>query len=191
MARLLPLLLRLLAPVIAWTAVQVFGRIPAWPFLALTPARTAFGRSVSVAVLLAGLLGIVALLSLSSGTWLLIAAIIVAAVVAVGGGRAFATFWWPAALGGALVGMGLGLAWLPHLSPWALRIDGESEQVPILIVGGFGLVALAFLSTAMTVDALQALKLRENPVGRPRKRAKHLLGAPKRRRRSGTSRGRR
>ena len=191
MARSLAFLLKLLAPVIAWVVVQVFGRIPAWPFLALTPARTAFGRSVSVAVLLAGLLGIVALLSLSSGTWLLIAAIIVAAVVAVGGGRAFATFWWPAALGGALLGMGLGLAWLPRVSPWALRIDGQREQVPILIVGGFGLVALAYLSTIMTVNALQALTLPEQPVGHPRNGGRQPLGALKRRRRSGKSRVRR
>jgi hypothetical protein len=191
MARLLPLLLRLLAPVIAWAAVQVFGRIPAWPFLALTPARTAFGRSVSVALLLTGVLGIVALLSLSFGTSLLIAAIIVAAIVTVGCGRAFATFWWPVTLGGALLGMGLGLAWLPRLSPWALRIDGQSEQTPILIVGGFGLVALAFLSTAVTVDALQALKSPEQPVGHPRKGVSQPLGAPKRRRRSGKSQGRR
>jgi hypothetical protein len=191
MARLLALLLRLPAPVIAWTVVQVFGRIPAWPFLALTPARTAFGRSASVALLLAGVLGIVALLSLSSGTWLHIAAIIMAAGVTVGCGRAFATFWWPATLGGALLGMGLGLAWLPRFSPWALRIDGQSAQVPILIVGGFGLIALAFLSTAMTVEALQALKPPEQPAGHPGKGGSQPLGSPKRRRRSGKSRDRR
>ena len=107
MGRLLASLLPLLAPVIAWTVAHVFGWIPAWPFLALTPARTPFGRSASVALLLAGLLGIVALLSLSSGTWLLIAAIVVAAVVTVGCGRAFATLWWPATLAGALLGLGL------------------------------------------------------------------------------------
>ena len=185
------LLLWLLQPVLAWSVVQVFGRIPAWPFLALTPARTAFGRSVSVALLLTGILGIVALQSLSSGTSLLIAAIVVAAVVTVGCGIAYATLWWPAALGGALLGMGLGLAWLPHLSPWALRIDGQSAQVPILIVGGFGLFMLAFLSTAITVDALQALKPPEPPVGHPRKGGTQSLGAPKRRRKSRKSRGRR
>ena len=191
MGRLLASLLWLLAPVIAWTVAHVFGRIPAWPFLALTPARTPFGRSASVALLLAGLLGIVALLSLSSGTRLLIAAILVAAVVTVGCGRAFATLWWPATLAGALLGLGLGLAWLPHLSPWALRIDTQSEQTPILIVGGFGLVVLAFLSTTMTLDALQALEPPEQPVGYSGKGGSQPLAAPKRRRRSGKSRGRR
>src|SRR5215213_6607466 len=101
------LLLWLLQPVLSWAVVQVLGRIPVWPFLALTPARTAFGRSVSVALLLTGLLGIVALLSLSHDTSHLIAAIIVAAVVAVGCGIAYATLWWPAALGGALLGLDL------------------------------------------------------------------------------------
>ncbi len=141
--------------------------------------------------MLTGILGIVALRSLSSGTSLLIAAIVVAAVVTIGCGIAYATLWWPAALGGALLGMGLGLAWLPHLSPWALRIDGQSAQVPILIVGGFGLFMLAFLSTAITVDALQALKPPEQPVGHPRKGGTQSLGVPKRRRRARKSRGRR
>lgn len=166
MTRLQIIFLRFLAPVLLW---QVVRRIPAWPFLALTPARTAFGRSVSVAVLLAGVLGFVALLSLWSGTWLLIVAIIVAAGVTVGCGRAFAMFWWPAALAGPLLGMGLGLAWLPRLAPWALRIDEQSAQMPILSVGSFGLVALAFFSTAMTVEALQALKSAEQPIEHPRK----------------------
>jgi len=185
------LLLWLLAPVLSWTAVQVLGRIPVWPFLALTPSHTALGRSASVAVLLTGVLGIVTVLSLSYGTWLLIGAIIVAAVVTVGCGIAYATLWWPAALAGALLSMGIGFAWLPHLSPWAVRIDGESAQVPILIAGGFGLVMLAFVSTAVTIDALQALTSPEQPVGRPQKGGSPPLGAPKRRRRSGKSRGRR
>jgi hypothetical protein len=182
------LLLWVLAPVLAWTAAQVLGRIPVGPFLALTPARTAFGRSVSVALLLTGVLGIATVLSLSYGTWLLIAAIVVAAVVAIGCGIAFVTLWWPAALGGSLVGMGLGFAWLPHVSPWAVRIDAQSAQAPILIVGGFGLVALAFASTVVTIEALQALKPPEQPVGHPRDGGSQPLSPPKRRRRFGKSR---
>jgi hypothetical protein len=178
------LLLRLLAPALAWPVVQVLGRIPVGPFLALTPARTAFGRSVSVALVLTCVLGIVTVLSLTYGTWLLIATILVAAVVTIGCGIAYATLWWPAALGGSLVGMGVWFASLPHLSPGAVRIDAQSPQAPILVVGGFGLLLLAFMSTTATIDALQALTPPEPPVGRPQHRGSQPLGAPKRRRRS-------
>ena len=161
MARLLGFLLALLAPVLARAGVQVFGRMPAWPFLALTPARTAVGRSVSVALLVAGLLGLTALQSLSTGSSLLVAAYALAAIVAIGCGRAFATFWWPAALGAALVGMGIGLAVFPRVSPWAMRIDDGGAQPVILLVGGFGVVWIAFLATGMTIGALQQLESSE------------------------------
>lgn len=192
MARVLVLVLKLLSPVLAWAGVQAFGRLPAWPFLALTPARSPVWRSMSVALLLAGLLGLVALISLSSGTWLLIVAMIVAAVVVIGCGRAFATMWWPAAIAGALLAMGSGLATLPKVSPWALTIDGRSEQAPILTVGGFGLVILAFVSSAMASSALRRIAPllhppeEPQPVPEPREH-----GAPKRRRRSRKGRRRR
>src|SRR4051794_15215956 len=73
-----------LEPDLTPVVLQVLGRIPVGPFLALTPARTPFGRSASVAVLLVALLGSVTVLSLTHGTWLLITALILAAVVAVG-----------------------------------------------------------------------------------------------------------
>jgi hypothetical protein len=192
MARVVILVLKLLSPVLAWAGVQVFGRLPAWPFLALTPARSAMGRSLSVALLLAGLLGLIALISLSSGTWVLIVAMIVAAGVVIGCGRAFATMWWPAAMAGALLTMGIALATLPKLSPWALTIDGQSEQAPILTVGGFSLVILAFVSSAMSISALRQLASRSQSPdeSRPVNELRNH-DAPKRRRRSRRGRGRR
>ena len=190
MARIALLLLKLLAPILGWLGVQAFGRVPAWPFLALTPARTAIGQSVSVAVLLAGLLGLSTLLSLSAGPWLLIAAYVVASVVAIGCGRAFATLWWPAALAGALLGMGLGLAALPRLSARALRIDGPGNQPTTLFVGSVGMLWLAFLASGFTIGAVQRLGPPEPSSPRPRKASREPLDQPKRRRRPGRSRGR-
>jgi hypothetical protein len=188
MARVVVLLLKLLSPVLAWAGVQAFARLPAWPFLALTPARSPVWRSLSVALLLAGLLGLVALISLSRGTWLLI----VAAGVVIGCGRAFATMWWPGAMAGALLAMGIGLATLPKISPWALTIGGQSEQAPILTVGGFALVILAFVTSAMSISALRQLASRSQPPdeSRPVEEPRSQI-APKRRRRSRRGRGRR
>ena len=192
MARVVVLVLKLLSPVLAWAGVQAFGRLPAWPFLALTPARSALWRSLSVALLLAGLMGLAALISLLSGAWVLMVAMVVAAGVVIGCGRAFATMWWPAAMAGALLAMGVALATLPKMSPWALTIDGQSEQAPILTVGGFGLVILAFVSSAMSISALRQLASRSQPPGESRP-VKDPGGqsAPKKRRRSRKRRGRR
>jgi hypothetical protein len=122
MARLIFWLLRLgivaLPPVLAWFGTHVVGRMPPGPFLALTPASTAIGRSLTAALLVSGSVGLAAYLSLVVGTWVLVLAMIAAAAVAVGCGRAFATFWWPAALAGSLLGMGLVLAYVPAVSPW-------------------------------------------------------------------------
>jgi hypothetical protein len=185
------LLLWVLSPVLAWATVQVLGRIPVGPFLALTPARTAFGRAVSVALPIAGVLGIATVLSLSHGAWLLIAAFVVAAVVAIGCGIAYATLWWPIVLGGVLVGMGLWFAWLPHLSTRAVRIDPQSLQPPILVVGSFAVIMLAFVSSVVAIEALQALTPPERPAGHPRAGGSQLPGPPKRHRRIGPSRRRR
>lgn len=157
-------LVRVLEPLVTWIIVQILGRIPRWPFLALTPARTACGRSVTVAVMVAGLLGIVAVLSPASGPWLS-AALIAAAVVVVGGGLAYATLWWPAALAGALLGVGLGLDLLPYLSPWAARLDEPTMRT--LVLGAGGLVLLAFLSTAIAIDALRPRALPKRSPNNP------------------------
>ena len=190
MARIVLFVLRLLAPVLAWAGVQGFGRIPAWPFLALTPARTAFWQSVTVAILLAGLIGLSTLLSLSAGPWLLIVAYVLAAVVAIGCGRAFATLWWPAALAGALLGMVLGLAALPRLSARALSIDGPGNQPTILFAGSVVVLWLAFLASDFTIGAMQRLEASDHAATSPREASRVPLGRPKRRRRPGRSRGR-
>lgn len=141
-----------LLPVVTWMTRQVLGRIPLRPFLALTPARTAWGRSASVAAMMTGILWIVAALSSGSGWWLTVA-FVIAAIVAVGGGLAYATLWWPACLTAALLIMAIGLDWLPHLSPNAVQIN--ESTVHTLAIGGFGIVMLAFLTAAIAIDALR------------------------------------
>ena len=157
----------LLLPVIAWVVQQVLGRIPCGPFLALTPATTAFGRSASVAAMLTGCIWIVAALSSGSGGWLTMA-FMVAAVVAVGGGLAYATLWWPACLTATFLVMAIELDWLPHLSPFAVRVN--EDIVHTLAIGSFGIVLLAFLTAAIAIDTLRPRTPPErspnNPWGR-------------------------
>jgi hypothetical protein len=146
-----------LPPVLGWFGTHVVGRVPAGPFLALTPARTDIGRSLTAAILLSGSIGLIAYLSLAVGTWVLVLALIAAAAVAVGCGRAFATYWWPVALAGSLLGMGLVLAYGPAVSPWAFGNEPEMLPLQLLLWGGLTVVFLAFWASYVTINALDAL----------------------------------
>jgi hypothetical protein len=89
------LLVRVVTAVAVTLSMHLLRPIPTGPFLALTPATTAIGRSLTVAPILAGALGLAVLASRSYGTWLLLPAIIVLMIIGVGCSRAFMTLWWP------------------------------------------------------------------------------------------------
>lgn len=165
MARLIIWLLRVVGPpVAAWIQTQVFGRVPAAPFLGLLPAQTALGKSLTMASLLAGALGLAFYASLAAGAWVLVAALVGAGMLAVGSSRAIGSFWWPVALAGALLALGLCLVSLPTLSPWASDIDTGSQQVTVLAGGSVVVFVLAAWSSAVMVGALRRLDaLRQQP----------------------------
>jgi hypothetical protein len=151
-------------PVASWVQTEVFGRVPAAPFLELMPARTALGRSLTMASLLVGVLGLAFFASLAAGTWVLAVALLLVGVLAIGFSRAIGSFWWPAALAGAFVGLALFLAILANLSPWTSAADLESQQAIVLAAGGLIMVVLALWSSTVTVLALQKLEtLRRRP----------------------------
>ncbi len=151
-------------PVTALLQTQVFGRVPAAPFLEVMPARTALGRSLTMASLLAGVLGLAFHTSLAAGTWVMVLAQVGVRVLAVGCSRAIASFWWPVALAGALLALALCLVTLPHLSPSASAIDPGSYQVVVLVAGGIVVFVLAAWSSTVTVSALRRLEaLRQQP----------------------------
>lgn len=165
MAKLLIWLLGALGPpVAALIQTQVFGRVPAAPFLEVMPARTALGRSLTMASLLAGVLGLAFYASLAAGTWVMAIALVGVGALAVGCSRAIASFWWPVALAGALVALALCLVTLPNLSPWASAIDLESFEVVVLTAGGIVVFVLAAWSSAVTVSALRRFEeLQQQP----------------------------
>jgi hypothetical protein len=82
---------------------------------------------------------------------------IVAAAVVVGCGRAFATYWWPVALAGSMLGMGLVLVYVPVVSRWAAGVEPEMFPMQLLSFGGIGIVVLASWASHVTVRALDAL----------------------------------
>jgi len=165
MARLIIWLLRVVGPpVAAWIQTQVFGRVPAAPFLEWMPARTSIGRSLTMASLLAGALGLAFYASLVAGTWVIVVALIGAGILAVGCSRAIASFWWPVALAGALLALGVCLVYLPTLSPWASVIDTGSQQVTVLAGGSVVVFLLAAWSSVVMVGALRRLEaLQQQP----------------------------
>ncbi len=165
MTRLIIWLLRVVGPpVAAWIQTQVFGRVPAAPFLAWMPASTAIGRSLTMASLLAGALGLAYYASLVVGTWVLVVALVGAGMLAVGCSRAISSFWWPVALAGALLALGLCLLYLPTLSPWASVIDTGSQQVTVLAAGSVVVFLLAAWSSVVMVGALRRLdEIRQQP----------------------------
>jgi hypothetical protein len=169
MARLVFFLIGLIfkfigSPAGAWVETEVLGRIPAAPFLQLSPAGTTIGRSLTMSSLLAGALGLAFYLSLTVGTWLLVVALLGVGVLAVGFGRAIGSYWWPFALTGALLGLALCLSVLPELSPWAPEIEVESQPAIVLMVGGLVVLGLALWSSVVTVGALRRFsELRQKP----------------------------
>ena len=160
------LVARLIFPVLAWIGIQVLGRLPPEPFLALTPTHSAIHRSLTMAALLAGVLGLAALLSVSAGTWVLAVALVAVGFVAIGCARAFASFWWPVILAAALVLLGLGLALLPNVSPSAISIARRGEIPLVLFVGGLAIFIATFWASTVTVGAMERLAEHEEHLAK-------------------------
>jgi hypothetical protein len=134
-------------------SAHVLRRIPAKPFLAMTPATTPLGRALTVAPIMAGVLGMAALVARSDGDWLLLPAIVVLVFVSIGCSRSFATLWWPAALGASLFILGQGLALLSSLLPqfWKITLEPGSPAALGLIGGAAAMFASALWSTIVVV----------------------------------------
>jgi hypothetical protein len=99
-----------------------------------------------------------------AGTWVIVVALIGAGMLAVGCSRAIASFWWPVALAGALLALGVCLVYLPTLSPWASVIDTGSQQVTVLAGGSVVVFLLAAWSSVVMVGALRRLEaLQQQP----------------------------
>jgi hypothetical protein len=153
LGRLINVVMAALFAAIVWRSIRLLNRVPTGPFLALTPANTALGRSLTVAPMLAGVLGLVVLACHSFGTWLLLPTIIVLTLISIGCSRAFSTLWWPAVLGACLFIMAQTLATLPMLIPWAVTIEAGSAPALGLIFGAGAMFATSLWSSVVMLMA--------------------------------------
>jgi hypothetical protein len=153
LGRIINVVMAALFAAMVWRSIRLLNRVPTGPFLALPPSHSALGRSLTVAPLLAGTLGLVVLASRSFGTWLLLPAIILLTLISTGCGRAFSTLWWPAALGACLFFVAQGLATLPMLIPWAVTIEAGSAPALGLVFGAGAMFATSLWSSAVMLMA--------------------------------------
>jgi hypothetical protein len=130
-------------------SAHVLRFIPVEPFLAMTPATTALGRSLTVAPILAGILGFVVVVANAYGGWMLLPAIVILMLVGIGCSRTFNTLWWPVALGGSLFLLAYAIAILPGLFPgfWVTSLEPGSPAALGLMLGGGAMFAAALWST--------------------------------------------
>ena len=130
-------------------SAQVLHVIPVEPFLAMTPATTALGRSLTVAPILAGILGLVVVMSDAYGAWLLLPTVVVLMLVGIGCSRTFNTLWWPVTLGGCLFLLAQALAILPDRFPqfWVITLEPGSPAALGLMLGAGAIFAASLWST--------------------------------------------
>jgi hypothetical protein len=139
---------------VLWATVRLLRPIPTRPFLALTPAKTALGRSLTVAPLLAGALGMTVLASLSFGAWVLRPSILLITFVGVGCSRSYITAWWPSSLAASLLLLGYGFVWFQDRWPgWASGLTAGSESAKALVYGAGAIFAASLWASAVALMA--------------------------------------
>jgi hypothetical protein len=153
LGRIINVVMAALFAAMVWRSIRLLNRVPTGLFLALTPANTALGRSLTVAPMLAGTLGLVVLASRSFGTWLLLPAIVLLVLISIGCSRAFSTLWWPAVLGACLFVMAETIATLPMIVPSAVTIEAGSAPALGLIFGAAAMFATSLWSSAVMLMA--------------------------------------
>ena len=138
-------------------------RLPARPFLALTPSRDPVVQSLIMGATLVCGFGLILSLSRQTGFWIVWPAAALVLFLAMGFGVAFATMLWPVVLTAGFVVLRVTLGLLERVGGEPVPFSDDGPRVSILNV----MIALAaLLSSYASTLAVRARKAAAKQTGR-------------------------